>query len=211
MHILPYHREGPGRNCHRWRDWIVPLHCHQRGYYFKLAYKFKPGQMDLSHSSRRLPGRLAVLVLRDGDKTPVVVLFGGEGPAWDGRRRRRTKRRRGRRNEWVDGFPEMLRCFAINFLYPTVSNDDEAPSRTLWVAGDWAAASWWFTLFGMTPNNTCLAIFLVSFCLCLRLSVSYSALQEYGNPVQRVFLGRHAIGQTNQKYATTKSGAYFWT
>lgn len=40
------------------------------------------------------------------------------------------------KEEEVDGFPEMLRCFAINFLYPTVSNDDEAPSRTLWVAGD---------------------------------------------------------------------------
>lgn len=88
--------------------------------------------MDLSHSSRRLPGRLAVLVLRDGDKTPVVGLFGGEGPMRDGRRRRRKKRRSG----WVDGFSEMLRCFAINFLYPTVSNDDKAPSRTLWVAGD---------------------------------------------------------------------------
>ena len=35
--------------------------------------------MDLSHSSRHLPGRLAVLVLRDGDKTPVSAPIGG-GP-----------------------------------------------------------------------------------------------------------------------------------
>ena len=47
--------------------------------------------MDLSHSSRHLPGRLAVLVLRDGDKTPVSApiggcVGGGKGPAWDGRR-----------------------------------------------------------------------------------------------------------------------------
>lgn len=33
--------------------------------------------MDLSHSSRHLPGRLAVLVLRDGDKTPVWAPIGG--------------------------------------------------------------------------------------------------------------------------------------
>lgn len=50
--------------------------------------------MDLSHSGCHLPGRLAVLVLRDGDKTPVSSLglvaaspqvggaeiVGGEGP-----------------------------------------------------------------------------------------------------------------------------------
>lgn len=35
--------------------------------------------MDLSHSGRHLPGRLAVLVLRDGDKTPVSVPIGGGG------------------------------------------------------------------------------------------------------------------------------------
>lgn len=46
--------------------------------------------MDLSHSGRHLPGRLAVLVLRDGDKTPVsapiggsVAVGGGGGSAWD--------------------------------------------------------------------------------------------------------------------------------
>lgn len=33
--------------------------------------------MDLSHSGRHLPGRLAVLVLRDGDKTPVLATIGG--------------------------------------------------------------------------------------------------------------------------------------
>lgn len=33
--------------------------------------------MDLSHCGHHLPGRLAVLVLRDGDKTPVSVLVGG--------------------------------------------------------------------------------------------------------------------------------------
>lgn len=33
--------------------------------------------MDLSHSSRHLPGRLAVLVLCDGDKTPVSAPIGG--------------------------------------------------------------------------------------------------------------------------------------
>lgn len=70
--------------------------------------------MDLSHSSRHLPGRLAVLVLCDGDKTPVWAPIGGgafggggrgeEGPAWDGRR-----------NGCGDGFPEMLRCTAIKF------------------------------------------------------------------------------------------------
>lgn len=58
--------------------------------------------MDLSHCGRHLPGRLAVLVLRDGDKTPVSVLV-GEGLAWDGR------------TGWADGFPETLRCSAINF------------------------------------------------------------------------------------------------
>lgn len=74
-------------NCHRWHDWIVPSHCHQRAYYFKLAYKFKPGQMDLSHSGCHLPGRLAVLVLRDGDKTPVSsARIGGGFPS--GRRGR---------------------------------------------------------------------------------------------------------------------------
>lgn len=35
--------------------------------------------MDLSHSSRHLPARLAVLVLRNGDKTPVSAPTGG-GP-----------------------------------------------------------------------------------------------------------------------------------
>lgn len=80
-------------NCHRWHDWIVPSHCHQRAYYFKLAYKFKPGQMDLSHSGCHLPGRLAVLVLRDGDKTPVSsarigggLPSGGRGSGGGGRR-----------------------------------------------------------------------------------------------------------------------------
>ncbi len=33
--------------------------------------------MDLSHSSRHLPARLAVLVLCDGDKTPVSAPIGG--------------------------------------------------------------------------------------------------------------------------------------
>lgn len=33
--------------------------------------------MDLSHSSHHLPGRLAVLVLCDGDKTPVSAPIGG--------------------------------------------------------------------------------------------------------------------------------------
>lgn len=69
--------------------------------------------MDLSHSSRHLPARLAVLVLCDGDKTPVSAPIGGgvggvgwgeRGPAWDGRRTGRG-----------DGFPETLRCSAINF------------------------------------------------------------------------------------------------
>ena len=47
--------------------------------------------MDLSHSSRHLPGRLAVLVLCDGDKTPVwAAIGGGAGPAWD------------REEDWVD-------------------------------------------------------------------------------------------------------------
>lgn len=75
-------------NCHRWHDWIVPSHCHQRAYYFKLAYKFKPGQMDLSHSGCHLPGRLAVLVLRDGDKTPVssARIGGGLPFRWAGQR-----------------------------------------------------------------------------------------------------------------------------
>lgn len=40
--------------------------------------------MDLSHCGRHLPGRLAVLVLRDGDKTPVLVLVGGRtGVGWE--------------------------------------------------------------------------------------------------------------------------------
>ena len=43
--------------------------------------------MDLSHSSRHLPGRLAVLVLRDGDKTPVSAAIGGR--ALVGKRDRR--------------------------------------------------------------------------------------------------------------------------
>lgn len=66
--------------------------------------------MDLSHSSRHLPGRLAVLVLCDGDKTPVSAPIGGGhwwwggGPAWDGRR-----------TGCGDGLPETLRCSAINF------------------------------------------------------------------------------------------------
>lgn len=33
--------------------------------------------MDLSHSSCHLPGRLAVLALHDGDKTPVSAATGG--------------------------------------------------------------------------------------------------------------------------------------
>lgn len=41
--------------------------------------------MDLSHSSRHLPARLAVLVLRDGDKTPVSAAIGG-GPGGEGER-----------------------------------------------------------------------------------------------------------------------------
>lgn len=47
-------------SCQRCYDWIVPSFSHQRGHYSKLAYKFKPGQMDLSHSTRlhRLPDRL---------------------------------------------------------------------------------------------------------------------------------------------------------
>lgn len=40
-------------SCQRYHDWIVPSFSHQRGHYFKLAYKFKPGQMDLSHPSRQ--------------------------------------------------------------------------------------------------------------------------------------------------------------
>lgn len=53
--------------------------------------------MDLSHSSRHLPGRLAVLVLCDGDKTPVSSPIGGGvgGLRVGGRRRRRRKDRRG--------------------------------------------------------------------------------------------------------------------
>jgi len=35
--------------------------------------------MDLSHSSHHLTGRLAVLLLHDGDKTPVLVMLGGGG------------------------------------------------------------------------------------------------------------------------------------
>lgn len=47
-------------SCQRCYDWIVPSFSHQRGHYSKLAYKFKPGQMDLSHSTRlhRLRDRL---------------------------------------------------------------------------------------------------------------------------------------------------------
>ena len=67
--------------------------------------------MDLSHSSRHLPGRLAVLVLRDGDKTPVWAPIGG-GPGGG----KRTGVGQGRRTGWADGFPETLRCSAINFL-----------------------------------------------------------------------------------------------
>lgn len=50
----------PTSSCQRCFDWIVPSFSHQRGHYSKLAYKFKPGQMDLSHSTRlhRLPDRL---------------------------------------------------------------------------------------------------------------------------------------------------------
>lgn len=66
--------------------------------------------MDLSHSSRHLPGRLAVLVLCDGDKTPVwaprlVVASAGEriSVGWE------EEDRAG-----GDGFPETLRCSAIN-------------------------------------------------------------------------------------------------
>lgn len=33
--------------------------------------------MDLSHSGRHLPARLALLALRDGDKTPVWAGIGG--------------------------------------------------------------------------------------------------------------------------------------
>lgn len=35
--------------------------------------------MDLSHSSRHLPGRLAVLMQCDGDKTPVSAPIGRRG------------------------------------------------------------------------------------------------------------------------------------
>lgn len=42
----------PTSSCQRCYDWIVPSFSHQRGHYSKLAYKFKPGQMDLSHSTR---------------------------------------------------------------------------------------------------------------------------------------------------------------
>lgn len=65
--------------------------------------------MDLSHSGCHLPGRLAVLVLRDGDKTPVSsARIGGGLPS-------------GGRGSGVvgggpvrgEGFPEMLGCFAI--------------------------------------------------------------------------------------------------
>lgn len=50
--------------------------------------------MDLSHSGCHLPGRLAVLVLRDGDKTPVSSprigggLASGGGGGGDGCGRR---------------------------------------------------------------------------------------------------------------------------
>lgn len=44
--------------------------------------------MDLSHSSHHLPGRLAVLALCDGDKTPVSAPIGG-GPGGGGGKGRR--------------------------------------------------------------------------------------------------------------------------
>lgn len=65
--------------------------------------------MDLSHSSRHLPGRLAVLVLRDGDKTPVSAPIGGCVGGW------KDRRGMGGALGGGDGFPETLRCFAINF------------------------------------------------------------------------------------------------
>lgn len=77
--------------------------------------------MDLSHSRRHLPGRLALLVLRDGDKTPVWAPIGGERGGG------------GRAEEVGKGFPETPRCWAINLPVPTVSDDDEAPSWTQWV------------------------------------------------------------------------------
>lgn len=72
--------------------------------------------MDLSHSSRHLPGRLAVLVLCDGDKTPVSsAIGGGGGGCWLGGRGRKDGAWDGRRTGCGDGFPETLRCSAINF------------------------------------------------------------------------------------------------
>lgn len=100
----PISKRGLESDCHRCHDWIVPLHCHQRGHYFKLAYKFKPGQMDLSHSSRHLRGRLAVLALCDGDKTPVLVAVGGKG----------VKRRTG----WVEVFSGNAEVFCNKRPYP---------------------------------------------------------------------------------------------
>lgn len=74
--------------------------------------------MDLSHSSRHLPGRLAVLVLCDGDKTPVSApiggcVGGGGAVGWG-----KDRRGMGGGLGGEDGFPETLRCSAINFPYP---------------------------------------------------------------------------------------------
>lgn len=69
--------------------------------------------MDLSHSSRHLPGRLAVLVLRDGDKTPVSAAIGG-GP-WSGEEGDEEgmeggrKDRRGMRGG-LGGWMDFLKC-----------------------------------------------------------------------------------------------------
>lgn len=49
--------------------------------------------MDLSHSGCHLPGRLAVLVLRDGDKTPVSSAWIGGGLPSGGRGREGGGRR----------------------------------------------------------------------------------------------------------------------
>lgn len=68
--------------------------------------------MDLSHSARHLPGRLAVLVLRDGDKTPVLATIGGGVLAGGAGRGRRS-------GAGGKGFPEMLRCSVIKLCITT--------------------------------------------------------------------------------------------
>lgn len=63
----------------------------------------------MSHSGRHLPGRLAVLVLRDGDKTPVLATIGGGVLAGGA----------GRGSRAGEGFPEMLRCSVIKSCITT--------------------------------------------------------------------------------------------